>query len=131
VLEAKRYVPIVPLVFGRAKRAFACAGFEVPAGWHVYLALGVHNRDPGIYRDQDRFDQDRFGPERSEHRKHELAFIPQGTGAHVCLGLDYSTLPGLARARIRLGASGAGHDVQLETIPPEPKSGMLVRFHAR
>ncbi|HEV3032709.1 MAG TPA: cytochrome P450 [Polyangia bacterium] len=136
VLEAKRYVPIVPLVFGRAKRAFACAGFEVPAGWLVYLALGVHNRDPAIYRDPDRFDPDRFGPERAEHRKHEMAFIPQGKGAHACLGLDYSTFITLSYLALLV----RGYTWELppqdmtydwKTIPPEPRSGMQVLFRAR
>ena len=120
VLETKRFVPLVPLAFGRARREFEVGGHRVPNDWTVYLALTLCNRDPAIYRDPDRFDPERFGPERAEHRKHALAFIPQGAEpdvesgtlkgsldpprevpsgearrhnahGHRCLGLDYST----------------------------------------
>ena len=62
VMEAKRFVLLVPLAFGRARRTFDCNGFEVPEGWTVWLALHLINRDPAIYADPGRFDPDRFGP---------------------------------------------------------------------
>jgi retinoid hydroxylase len=136
VLEAKRHVPIVPLAFGRAARTFTCAGFEVPAGWLVYLALSLSNRDPAIYREPDAFEPERFGPERAEHRKDPMAFIPQGTGAHVCLGLDLSTFITLAYLALLV----RGYTWELppqdlgyvwKTIPPEPKDGLLFRLRAR
>jgi cytochrome P450 len=136
VLEAKRRVPIVPLVFGRARRAFTCGGFTVPAGWHVYLALALSNRDPAIYRDPDAFDPDRFAAPRAEHRRDPLAFIPQGAGPHACLGLDYSTLVTLGFLALLVRGYAWELPPQDEayrwnTIPPEPRSGRLVRFHAR
>src|SRR5438093_5498961 len=70
VLETKRFVPLVPLAFGRALRSFTCAGFEVPNGWTVWLALYLNNRDPAIFADPLRFDPDRFGPGRAEHERH-------------------------------------------------------------
>jgi cytochrome P450 len=139
VLETKRYVPIVPLAFGLAKRPFDCAGYHVPAGSTVYLALSLCNRDPRVYTDPDRFDPDRFGPARAEHRRHPLAFIPQGaeppTG-HRCLGLDYSTFLTLAFATLLV----RGYDWDLPpqnlayrwtTIPPEPRDGLRVRLRPR
>src|SRR3954469_23394256 len=45
VREAKRIVPLVPLAFGRARRSFRCGGYDVPAGWTVYLALHLNNHD--------------------------------------------------------------------------------------
>jgi cytochrome P450 len=95
VLETKRYVPLVPLAFGRAKRTFTCAGQTVPEGWTCYLALTLNNKDPEIFSEPTRFDPDRFGPGRAEHQKHPMAFIPQGAEpsngqlGHRCLGLDY------------------------------------------
>jgi retinoid hydroxylase len=138
VMEAKRFVPIVPLVFGRARRTFSCGGFDVPEGWTVYLALRLHNRDPDIYREPDTFDPDRFGPERAEHKKHPLAFIPQGAAAsgHLCLGVDYSTI--LALTFLTLLVRGYEWELPAQdltyrwtTIPPEPKDGMRVRLRPR
>jgi cytochrome P450 len=136
VLETKRFVPLVPLAFGRARRDFAFEGFRVPAGWTVHLSLHLCNRDPAVFRDPERFDPDRFGPERAEHRSHPLAFIPQGAGPHVCLGLDYSTILVLTF----LAALVRDHEWDLppqdltyrwSTIPPEPRDGLRVRLRRR
>jgi cytochrome P450 len=139
VLEAKRLVPLVPLAFGRARRAFTCGGFGVPEGWTVYLALHLNNRDETIYGDPDRFDPDRFGPGRAEHHKHPMAFIPQGaeppTG-HRCLGLDYSTFLVLAFLVLVV----RGYDWELPSqdlrydwkkLPPEPRDGLRVRMRGK
>lgn len=135
ILEVKRLAPLVPLAFGRARRTFTCGGFTVPEGWTVYLALSLINHDATIYRDPARFDPDRFGPARAEHRKHPMAFIPQGaeppTG-HRCLGLDYSTI--LATAFVALLVRSYEWDLPVQDldydwhqVPPAPKEGLRVR----
>jgi cytochrome P450 len=138
VMEAKRFVPLVPLAFGRARRTFPCDGFEVSEGSTVWLALHLINHDPSIYADPERFDPDRFGPGREEHHQHPLAFIPQGSDpptSHQCLGLRYSTLLTLAflvilvrgydwwlpRQRLRLDWSKR---------PPEPRDGLMVQLRS-
>jgi cytochrome P450 len=138
VMEAKRMVPLVPLAFGRARRTFPCGGYDVPEGWTVWLALHLVNRDPSIYADPERFDPDRFGPGRAEHRKHPLAFIPQGTEpatSHRCLGLEYSTLLTLAFLAVlvrgyhwRLPPQRLGLDWAKR--PPEPRDGLLVQLRS-
>lgn len=137
--EAKRFVPIVPLAFGRARRRFRCGGFDVPAGWTVYLALHLINHDPRIFDEPLRFDPDRFGPDRAEHRRHAMAFIPQGaepaTG-HRCLGVDYSTaivlvfMAVLLRGyRWTLPPQDLGLDRRL--VPPEPRDRLRVDVRPR
>lgn len=142
VLETKRYVPLVPLAFGRAKRTFTCAGQAVPEGWTCWLALTVNNKDPEIFSEPTKFDPDRFGPGRAEHEKHPMAFIPQGAAPpagqvnHRCLGLDYSTF--LTLSFLTLLVRGYTWELPAQdlsyrwtTIPPEPKDGMRVRLRAR
>jgi cytochrome P450 len=136
ILEAKRWTPLVPLAFGRARRSFTCGGFQVPERWTVYLALWLNNRDASIYTQPDCFDPDRFGPTRAEHRKHPLGFIPQGAEpptSHRCLGLEYSTLLGVAFLALLL----RGYEWELppqnleynwKTIPPVPCDGLRVRL---
>lgn len=139
VLETKRWLPLVPFAFGRARRTFACGGYEVPEGWTVYLALTLNSKDPAIYTDPERFDPDRFGPERAEHRRHPMAFIPQGaeppTG-HRCLGLDFSTI--LSLAFLVLLVRGyewelppQNLEINWKKLPPEPRDGLRVRLRAR
>ena len=72
-------------------------------------------------------------------QKHPMAFIPQGaeppTG-HRCLGLDYSTILGVAFVAVLL----RDYDWELppqdltynwKTLPPEPRGGLRVRLRAR
>jgi cytochrome P450 len=139
VFEAKRFVPVVPLAFGRAKRTFTCAGYRVPQGWTVYLALHLLNRDPSTYAEPDRFDPDRFGPEREEHRTHPFAFVPQGaeppTG-HRCLGVEYSTLLTLVFLTLLVRdydwrLPDQRLDLDWGKRPPEPRDGLIVRLRHR
>lgn len=139
VLETKRFVPLVPLAFGRARRDFVCGDYSIPEGWTVYLALSLINHDPGIYADPGRFDPERFGPGRAEHRKHPMAFIPQGAEpptSHRCLGLEYSTL--LCTAFVALLVRGYEWAVPPQDLaynwrklPPEPRDGLRVELRAR
>ena len=131
-------VPLVPLAFGRARRTFACGGYQVPEGWTVYLALHLINRDSTIYLEPERFDPDRFKPGREEHHKHPLAFIPQGSNppvSHRCLGLEYSTLLTLAFLTLLV----RGYDWRLpsqrldldwSTRPPEPRDGLIIELRS-
>jgi cytochrome P450 len=137
VLETKRRVPLVPLAFGRARRDFICGGFDIPAGWTVYLTLSRINHDPTIYSDPEKFDPDRF--RRGEHRKHRMAFIPQGAGpptGHRCLGLDYATalcvvylVLLLRRYEWELPPQDFSYNWQ--KLPPEPRDGLRVKLRTR
>ena len=139
VLETKRWLPLVPFAFGRARRTFTFGGFEIPQGWMVYLALTLNNKDRTVFEAPERFDPDRFGPGRAEHRRHPMAFIPQGaeppTG-HRCLGLDYSTILTLAFLAILVRGYAwelPPQDLEMnwKRLPPEPRDGLRVRLRPR
>jgi cytochrome P450 len=139
ILEAKRFVPLVPLAFGRARREFICGGFTVPNNQTVYLALQLNNFDKSIYTDPLLFDPDRFSPPRNEHHKHPMAFIPQGaeppTG-HRCLGLDYSTILGVAFLALLVKEYEwqlPKQDLQYNwsKLPPRPRDGLRVKMKAK
>ncbi len=139
ILESKRYPPLVPIAFGRAKRTFHCGGFDVPEGWTIYLALYLNNKDATIYTNPDRFDPDRFSPARAEHKKHPMAFIPQGaeppTG-HRCLGLDYATFLGVAFLTLLVRSfdwelPAQNLDWNWKAFPPQPHDGLRVRLRRK
>jgi cytochrome P450 len=139
IREAKRIVPLVPLAFGRARRAFACGGYDVPEGWTVYLALHLNNHDPRVFQSPHTFDPDRFSGARAEDQQHPMAFIPQGAGpptGHQCLGLQYSTILVLAFVtQLVRNYTWTLPPQDLEPdprkIPPEPRDGMRVRLEPR
>jgi len=139
IQETKRLCPILPAVFGRAKRDFEFKGFMIPAGWMVLWGWRTIHLDRGIYRAPERFDPERFSPERAEDLKHEHAFTPQGAGpatGHRCPGIDYSTMfMQLFGAHLVRDFDFLLPAQRLEyawkNTPPEPKDGLLVRFAKR
>jgi cytochrome P450 len=135
--EVKRTCPNVPVSFGRAKRDIDVAGYAIPQGALVMLAIHESNLDP-IFTAPETFDPDRFSPERDEKKRAPDAFIPQGAGAltfHKCAGYDFATV------MMQLFAALASRtttwdlppqDLSLKwVVPPEHKSGLVVRWERR
>ncbi|HXU44844.1 MAG TPA: cytochrome P450 [Thermoanaerobaculia bacterium] len=140
ILETKRICPIVPVFFGRARRAFDLSGQRIPEGWMVLWSHRTSLLEPEIYPQPERFDPDRFAPDRAEHRRHPFGYAPQGAGpatGHRCPGIDFSTLLMSAFA-IELARNydveiPADQDLRVDwsKIPPEPKGGLRLRIRRR
>lgn len=89
----------------------------------------------GLYADPGTFDPGRLAPPRSEHLKHEHAFVPQGAGSprrsHRCPGEDYATLfmqvflVSLLRGGFRWSFPKQRFEYDMSLTPPEPKDGLL------
>jgi cytochrome P450 len=132
VNEVKRLCPIIPAVFGKARRTFEIDGMSVPAGWMVMWALRPSHVQQGVYSDPERFDPDRFSPERAEEKRHEHAFAPQGAGpvtGHRCPGLDYATYFMEVFAIVLLRGYDwtlpeQSFEVDYSKTPPEPKEAL-------
>src|SRR5262249_50400504 len=132
VMEVKRLCPIIPAVFGRAKKDFEVYGVTVPAGWLVLWAVRSTNIFRDSFADRMRFDPGRF----DAPPENPLAFVPQGGGpptGHRCAGLDYSTslleIFTIALLRdyvIHLSKPDEHHEnYNWELNPPQPKDGLL------
>jgi cytochrome P450 len=129
--EVRRLTPIVPMVFGRARRAFAVDGYVIPEGWTVAAAVWANDREPASFRDPERFDPDRFGA-RAEQVAHPYAYTPQGAGppdGHRCPGFDLTTIfMALFTARLVRGFRWELPAQDLtpnwSVIPPVPRSGL-------
>ncbi len=139
VSEIKRIAPVVPAVFGKAKRDFEYAGHRIPKGWLVYWGLRASNHDAKVFASPEKFDPARFSPARDEAGKHPHAFAPQGAGpatGHKCPGTDYATLFMQVFTIVLL----RGYDWDLPSqnlsldwgrIPPEHGDGLRARFRSR
>lgn len=129
--EVRRLTPIVPVVIGKARRAFVVDGFEIPAGWGVAAAVWHHDREAGSYSEPEQFDPERFGA-RAEHDAHPYAYAPQGAGpqdGHRCPGFDLTTIfMALFAARLVRGYTWELPAQDLTPnwglVPPVPRDGL-------
>ncbi len=111
VLEAMRMYPAAPVIFRKAANSFDFAGYRVPAGKSLFVATSVTHRLPEFFPDPDRFDIDRYLPERAEHRQPNV-FVPFGVGTHHCLGGNF------AETQTLLVIATVFHAAELELDPP-------------
>lgn len=132
--EVKRTCPNVPMSFGRAKRDIEVAGYTVPQGALVMMAIHESCLDP-IFTAPETFDPGRFSAERDEKKRAPDAFIPQGAGAitfHKCAGYDFATVMMQLFAALTVRTANwdlPAQDLSLKwVVPPEHKSGLVVRW---
>ena len=111
VLESLRMYPAAPVIFRKVANSFDFAGYRIPAGKSLFVATAVTHRLPEFFPDPDRFDIDRYLPDRAEHRQPD-AFVPFGVGTHRCLG------GGFAEAQTLLTIATILHAAELELEPP-------------
>jgi cytochrome P450 len=98
--EALRLSPPIWWLTRFALEADEIDGHCIPAGTTVTALPYTIHRHPDLWEDPERFDLERFTPERSVQR-HQLAWIPFGTGQRQCIGKDLALMEGqLVLARI-------------------------------
>jgi cytochrome P450 len=131
--ETIRLFPPVPYAARQALRDCTLAGFEIPANLTIAPAALVTHRLPEFWSSPDRFDPDRFLPERAEHTKHTHSYFPFGGGAHVCIGLHFARIQVtavmnelLARYRI-VNPRGVQRPRRFASVPiAHPRDGLPV-----
>ncbi|MFE7611799.1 cytochrome P450 [Streptomyces celluloflavus] len=79
----------VTLLMRRTTEPVELGGFRLPAGVEVGFSLYALHRDPRLYTEPDRFDPDRWLPERRADIPRE-GFVPFGAGNRKCIGDAFS-----------------------------------------
>ena len=110
-METLRIYPIAPAMPRTAANSFEFGGYAIPAGTEILFGSTVSHFDLGFFPDPERFDIDRYRPERAEHR-HPGAYAPFGSGVHRCLG------SGFAETQIALTIATILHEVEPVMEPP-------------
>ena len=111
-METMRMYPVAPVLVRTVTNSFDFAGYRIPAGENVMIATTVPHYLPECFPEPDRFDIDRYTPERAEHRQPEV-YAPFGFGAHRCLG------SGFAEVQIAVTMTTILHEVELELVPAD------------
>ncbi|NML50985.1 cytochrome P450 [Streptomyces sp. R302] len=123
--EVMRLYPPVWILPRAAQAADEIGGFRVPAGADVLICPYTLHRHPAFWDAPDRFDPERFAPDRSSGR-HRYAYVPFGAGPRFCVGnnlgmLEATVVLATVVRELRL-TKAPGHVVR-----PEPMLTLRVR----
>ncbi|KAJ1526680.1 hypothetical protein ONE63_008262 [Megalurothrips usitatus] len=91
IKETLRLYPSAPFIGRDLDHELDVTDYRLPAGCTVLLGLYGTHRLPEHWPEPDKFDPDRFLPERSVGR-HPYAFVPFSGGPRNCVGQKYAML---------------------------------------
>jgi len=135
VQEAMRVYPPVFMIGREPLADFDLAGYQIPAGTTIFLSQWVMHRDARYYPEPERFDPDRWLPERVAERP-KMTYFPFGGGPRVCIGNAFSMLESV------LLLATVARDWTVELVPDQqirlspvltlrPRYGIRVVLHRR
>jgi cytochrome P450 len=131
--EALRLYPPVYLIGRQANEASSLDGVSLPYDTIAILSAYALHRRPDLWPDPERFDPDRFLPER-EAKRHRLAWLPFGAGPRVCIGNQFAMMEGqlvLAKLLRHARFTPTLDEVPLASATLRPAHGMPVRVRLR
>jgi len=85
VKEGLRLYPPGWVIVRTPREAIELGGYALPAGAPLLLSQWVVHRRPELWTEPERFDPDRWLPERAAGR-HRFAYFPYGGGRRLCIG---------------------------------------------
>ncbi len=85
------YPPAVAVFARRAVQDVEIGGWVVPKGSVVRLMTYITHHDPRWFLEPERFDPDRFLPERAANLP-QCAYVPFGAGPRVCIGQTFAMM---------------------------------------
>jgi len=135
VEESLRLYPPAWLITRRALGDDVIAGHRIRAGGLVILSPWVTQHDARWWDEPERFDPDRWSPERRGDAP-RFAYFPFGAGPRLCIGRDFALVESVLllaslAARYEL-APVPGHEVHAEPLVTiRPKGGLPMRLARR
>jgi cytochrome P450 len=135
IQEAMR---LYPPAFGFTRHAVAddeIGGYFVPANSTIFLTPYYTHRHPLFWEEPDKFDPERFTPERSAGRP-RFAYVPFGGGPRQCIGNTFAMMEAqlilatvAQRYQLRLVP---GHLVEPQVLlTVRPRFGLPMMLEAR
>ncbi|HZW02487.1 MAG TPA: cytochrome P450 [Anaerolineaceae bacterium] len=124
--EALRLYPPAWMFARHAVEDDVVGGYAIPKGEMLMFSPYVTHRLPEHWPKPDRFDPERFLPERSQDR-HRFAYYPFGGGPRLCLGNNFALTEAqlvlarvLQRFRLHLIAGVEVRPTPIATLQPRP-----------
>jgi cytochrome P450 len=138
-LESRRHAAVVPQTFfATVKKSFEFNGYHVPEGYKAIGCIATALHDERSVPRENRYDPDRFSPERMDREGMRDGFVAHGGGppdSHRCAGEGFTSFV-MAALTARLLRDhtwkvpeqdlGPRHD----KVSPTPRDGLKVVFEA-
>ncbi|MEU3465662.1 cytochrome P450 [Streptomyces sp. NPDC006733] len=125
VQETLRMYPVGWILTRRAVDDVQLGQHRIPAGADVFFSPFALHRDPVSFPDPDRFDPDRWLPERSGDIPRD-AYLPFGSGVRKCIGESFAHVEMMislatlvTRWSFRPRTAGAPKSVARSTLRPK------------
>jgi cytochrome P450 len=125
VEESMRLYPPIWATSRVAKTDDTVGPYSIPAGAHLLLSPYLTHRHPSFWEESNRFDPERFLPERASGRP-RCAHFPFGAGPRVCIGSQF------AMQQMLTIIAAIAQRYRLRTVsgsPVEPEPGSSLRLH--
>lgn len=135
IKESMRLYPPAWGVARTVNKEFELGGYRIPRGANVVMSTWVMHRDPRYFPEADRFDPDRWLPERAQ-KLPKFAYFPFGGGPRQCIGAAFAMMEAtLLLATIAQRFQFRAEPGHVVTPSPSftlrPKQGVRVRLEKR
>lgn len=132
--ETLRLHPPLVVFPRKLETAAELAGYQFPRGSRVAVVAHLLHRSGDYWSNPNAFDPLRFSPEREEHKRHPGAYVPFGSGKHLCLGLNFAEMQvklimSKLLTRYRWQAA-PGYAPRFSVPIQEPVNGLPLRLQA-
>lgn len=135
IKETMRLYPPAGGVTRQPIQDIMLGGYPVAKGCTIAISTYAMHRDPKLYPDPERFDPDRFTPEK-EANLPRMAYLPFGGGPRICIGNSFAMLEArlilltvLQQFTLQPASTKAVRAEQLFTL--RPKGGLKMVIHKR
>ncbi len=135
VKEAMRLYPPIWLMGRRVAGDDEIGGYRIPAGTIVFVSPWVSHRRPQDWEDPERFDAERFAPQR-EKARHKYAYFPFAAGPRRCMGDEFSLMESMLILSMIVQRYRLRRVVEAEILPMpmmtlRPKGGVPLAIAGR
>jgi len=133
--ESMRLYPPAWAVGRRAIGDVEIGGYTIPKGTVVLFSQYLLHRDARFFPDPERFDPDRWLPERQKGRP-KFAYFPFGGGTRVCIGEPFAWMEGIL-VLATLAEQWRMESLETAPVPLQPAitlrpaHGIRMRAHRR
>ncbi|ARV62600.1 cytochrome P450 [Nostocales cyanobacterium HT-58-2] len=131
--EVLRMVPPAGGGFRETIKPCEFNGYYIPQGWAALYQILKTHEDSSVYTQPERFDPQRFAPERAEDKSKPFSHIPFGGGVRECIGKEF------AKLEMKLFAALLLREYEWELLPEQnldivptplahPRDGLQVKL---